>query len=875
MDVRTLLRSAGVLLLAGLPLSAAPVLAPLDVRKTDQSKLDGQVAVARAGEQVKISFTVTTASDVEVAVLDARGRTIRHVAAGLLGPNAPAPLTKDSLAQELTWDGRDDAGQAAAGGPFKVRVRVGSQAKLEKYLGHDPMTLAGDIDAITVGADGELYVLVDEGFKFGRSELLVLDRNGKYLRTIMPYSADTPAQRTESVGHLMIEGQRVPILFSGHSFSVYPLVCGLRGQSMAWHPKGYLIAASSTGTAREHGPPRYLLAFDRRGGAPEGVPFVGPKILDARGFLGGGGERAAVGMDRLAVSPDGLTVYLNPCVGNAKGLEAFRKHGIYRLKWSDAKIGPLWLGKDAPGQADGEFNDPQGLAADREGRVYVCDRGNNRVQVFDAEGKFLGKFEAPSPEQIGVHASGQIFVLSRMADKSAPSRLLAFGAWKDGTAARLADVESPGVKFLALDPAAEPVRLWAVVRDKGQCLTPVAYADGKFTLGAPILGGAGLVNPSFLAADPERGRVIVKEHRTLRMRQPFRSIDLDSGKMTSLDLTGSDITLDGKGNIYCTDGYAETYIARYDPSGKPLPFAGSESNRIPVQFRSYGPDQGLRGHRVAPDGDLFIIRSVNHGVGATLDQYGPDGKLKKAGLVAGIGGGDSGLGVDAAGNLYVGLNLRPADRPFPAEFAGVMPADNWLWWRKKQMPPPWGYIYINPYLFHMGAVFKFGPAGGVIYGEQLAKKKTDQITSPGSELTNAPADAVAYKSAYLQYDVKVAGSMWSYGGIGTIPASIDGPTPDPGCKCMPSHLDADLYGRVFAPDPFLFDVQMIDSAGNRIARIGQYGNSDDAGPAIRFSGPEACDFAEADGRLYVSDIANRRVVVIRFDWSDAAEKAVP
>ena len=35
----------------------------------------------------------------------------RHLAAGLLGKNAPRPFKKDSLSQELEWDMRDDAGK--------------------------------------------------------------------------------------------------------------------------------------------------------------------------------------------------------------------------------------------------------------------------------------------------------------------------------------------------------------------------------------------------------------------------------------------------------------------------------------------------------------------------------------------------------------------------------------------------------------------------------------------------------------------------------------------------------------------------------------------------------------------------------------------
>ena len=41
------------------------------------------------------------------------------------------------------------------------------------------------------------------------------------------------------------------------------------------------------------------------------------------------------------------------------------------------------------GTNPGEFNTPHNIAADAKGNVYVTDRGNRRIQVFDSEGKFL------------------------------------------------------------------------------------------------------------------------------------------------------------------------------------------------------------------------------------------------------------------------------------------------------------------------------------------------------------------------------------------------------------------------------------------------------------------------------------------------------
>jgi DNA-binding beta-propeller fold protein YncE len=42
-----------------------------------------------------------------------------------------------------------------------------------------------------------------------------------------------------------------------------------------------------------------------------------------------------------------------------------------------------------PGDQSGQFNIPHSIAVDAQGNVYVADRGNRRIQVFDGDGKFL------------------------------------------------------------------------------------------------------------------------------------------------------------------------------------------------------------------------------------------------------------------------------------------------------------------------------------------------------------------------------------------------------------------------------------------------------------------------------------------------------
>jgi len=41
------------------------------------------------------------------------------------------------------------------------------------------------------------------------------------------------------------------------------------------------------------------------------------------------------------------------------------------------------------GTKDGEFDTPHSIVSDAQGKIYVADRGNRRIQVFDADGRFL------------------------------------------------------------------------------------------------------------------------------------------------------------------------------------------------------------------------------------------------------------------------------------------------------------------------------------------------------------------------------------------------------------------------------------------------------------------------------------------------------
>jgi len=71
------------------------------------------------------------------------------------------------------------------------------------------------------------------------------------------------------------------------------------------------------------------------------------------------------------------------------------------------------------GTEDGKFNFPVNLAVDKNGKVYVMDMFNFRVQIFDSGGKFESKFgsvgtglgQFSKPKGIAVDSEGHIYVV--------------------------------------------------------------------------------------------------------------------------------------------------------------------------------------------------------------------------------------------------------------------------------------------------------------------------------------------------------------------------------------------------------------------------------------------------------------------------------
>jgi DNA-binding beta-propeller fold protein YncE len=82
------------------------------------------------------------------------------------------------------------------------------------------------------------------------------------------------------------------------------------------------------------------------------------------------------------------------------------------------------------GTKPGEFNTPHSITADAKGNIYVADRGNRRIQVFDADGTFLREFTIDVPYDPKARpAIGNLPDLAKIEASGNPKTLMPGSPW--------------------------------------------------------------------------------------------------------------------------------------------------------------------------------------------------------------------------------------------------------------------------------------------------------------------------------------------------------------------------------------------------------------------------------------------------------------
>ncbi|MGE5246147.1 MAG: peptidyl-alpha-hydroxyglycine alpha-amidating lyase family protein [Betaproteobacteria bacterium] len=139
----------------------------------------------------------------------------------------------------------------------------------------------------------------------------------------------------------------------------------------------------------------------------------------------------------VLVAPDG-----NIFVAQGHGAPVDR---IFKFS-KDGKLIKSW-GKRGTGP--GEFDQPHTLALDAEGRLFVGDRSNNRIQIFDQDGNYITEWKQFSrPSGIVITGDDTIYV----ADSESESVSKNHDGWKRGI--RIGSAKDGSVKYFIPDPVA-------------------------------------------------------------------------------------------------------------------------------------------------------------------------------------------------------------------------------------------------------------------------------------------------------------------------------------------------------------------------------------------------------------------------------------
>ncbi|HUS90424.1 MAG TPA: hypothetical protein VM695_01195 [Phycisphaerae bacterium] len=838
--------SMAVVLGCAVPAASAPV---------DKPSFAQTPKVRRVAGAWEVSFVVAAPTDVEVAVLDAAGGVVRHLAAGMLGGRStpPRPL-RAGLAQTLSWDGRDDFGTPAAGGPFRVRVRAGMGAKLGRLIGGSPcagqatgMPYSGSVPGVAVDGEGNVFVkLMSDVGSHGNTglwpwQLRRLDRDGNYVRTLLPYPPSTDPARAS--GYELIDapgGHFTPV----NQNSLYPVFA-------VFGPAIHHTLTAAGEVVFIHSRERKLYFFKADGSNalrtvsiwPEKLKMPAPSWLDFT----------------LAFSPDGRYAYYANVAGtqydgrHPREIDANWPNGrVYRQDLSRAgAAAEPFFDLDLPDWDKRKYWMPSawdkrtaavGLDTDAEGNLYVCDQVNQQVVTVSPTGKRLAAVKLPWPDRVRVHPrTGDLYVVSREVSRGyrAPDKLLKVtGRGAEAKVAATLAMERRGNVEFALDPRGPDPLLWVLApseRSGGQALLRVADRGGELAVTADAFGRDpnAMSFAGNLAADRDAGAVYVTDTRGKVWRY-----DGQTGEGGLLKLSSTLLAAGPDGRIVCVSGWRSP-LASYTRDLKP-------SAVTPDGRHTFGEFAGRAGrgcsvgglcvdHRgwtwtlQEGGGGMFVCAFDRDGspVEGRFSQQVKDGEASVPAVVAGFDIHASCVRVDRQGNVYVGWLGRP-----------------------KGHAPPGGYENDRAWREAVGSVLKFGPGGG-----RRLKLRADERPPEGA--------VMGFEGVRAVYPGLAPFSQWRCAGS---------------CVCTKPRFDVDEFGRLAIPNAITFSVRILDNAGNELLRFGHYGNYDARGPGSAEPRPAVplgwpTNVAVIGDRVFVADVLNHRIA--RVDLTFAAEASCP
>ncbi|MCX7591232.1 MAG: hypothetical protein N2255_06340 [Kiritimatiellae bacterium] len=856
--------------------------------------------IFRTENQLTIRFGLNRPCDVAIYIENAQGRVVRHLAAGLLGENAPAPLKPASLEQTLDWDFKDDLGRSIPPDSYRVRICAGLRINHAEpvFAPHSGPNCLGGVSGLATGPEGRLYVLSHRGGRgrpHWRGTMLVhvFRRDGSYEKTIKPPPAWLDEKNLKPIGAFRDNKQNLtPLLFHPWSMSFYPYM-DLPHQPVVTDDGHLLLAvapiwpkrgASDRPWTRDMNPKpgAHIAAIDSEGGIPY-ESYAGPPLLGEISFE----------FPYLAVGSGGKKLYVTGLGKNT--------HAIYVVPLPERGPADLFFGDPgAPGNDDRHLNKPSGLACDGQGHLFVADSENNRVIVISEETrKSVGKIDVDSPRWVGVHRRlGHLYVHSGQT-------LVKFRDWRSVTKVCALDLKtipapvSPSSGYykhwrttFALDDTQEPPVIWI-----GQNMGPRALLrceDLGDSFSAPTVPDY-YNSPSFwnLSADPERQKVAVRtvgpevgaewSHTLSILAEQSGAIRVVDPKRASQGLRGPAMTHPGgiyrlgPGELIFCMGVCDS-ISRHDASGKWLPYEGTEGfvhttneKRAGLMENPWTGQSGwTRDFWVDSQTNVYVHRRLGeHPV--SIDVYdGSTGKFKRTAIPS-ISRNAFGPRVDAQGAIYVAEAVKPGTDLYPSEFAEHISGRPNEYW----------------YVWMYGSLIKFGPEGGGVWwprDEDGTFHAQEALQNLPQHLQKQPVTGC--HGGRLDRRTILQGARWCHFGFSHV-------SQKPLCHCIGTDFDVDGFGRVFYPDLLRFCVHVLDTNGNELLRFGAYGNQDSCGTESYVRDPRSgvlrprrkddppdlpvpgsqptiafawiIGLAVTDRYVYVADELNQRVLRCRID----------
>ncbi len=786
-----------------------------------EQAFDAAPTATRQGGKVTVAFTLKKAADVEVAVLDAKGKVVRHLAAGVLGGKNPPPAPlRPGLAQSLTWDGKDDLGNVATGGPFSVRVRAGMGVKFGRLIGGSPYTgnvtsmpYRTGVNGVVLDGEGGLYVkMMSDIRSHGNTglwpwQLRHFYKDGTYLKTLLPYPPSTDTKKANGFRLLKdADGHFTPALVT----SLYPTFYVFGDQVHSRLIDGCVVFIDSM---------RKRLNFFKVDGsnAVRTMPMWSAKAkLKCPPWLN----------TEVAFSPDGKAAYYSNVAGSAydgkkpEDIDPRWPQGrVYKHDLTTPGSDPvLFFGLQLPDWEQKKYWMPSawdmktaaaGIACDAKGNVLVGDLVNMEVVEISPAGKKLSATKVPWPDKVMVHrVTGDLYVLSKKVSRGfkPPATLLKItGRGAEAKVVARLPFKGRGMAgAYALDDSGDVPVLWfggdgrlMRVEDRGS--TFVIVRSDYINRDRNAINFVG-----YMDVDPHAELVYVMQNGVYRYNG-------ETGEGGRLKMKAVDLAIGPSGMIYTwgTSGGYHGPIARYTRDLKPAPLAASGKHTFGKLSGRAGRGSVVCGIDVDARGNVYATDGSNQ---CKLLKFTPDGKLV-GDLLPGVTGYGGAVRTDLAGNIYV------VQRGLPKKFKR-----------------PAGFQTDAAYRRAVGSILKFGPQGG---------------------------KAIKGKNAVLGYE----GVLKVYPGCG--PNSEWAAAGS--CVCTKPRFDVDRYGRLFIPNAVTFSVSVRDNAGNEIVRFGHYGNFDAQGPESAEPKPEiplgwpTCAGA-SDKYIYVGDTLNHRVVRVDKVW---------